>query len=116
MRRSAGARSAARQVGFTLLEVVVALVVLEVGVLGVAGTLYLASRTLTRAETLERAVARTEGVLDSLRRGAEPGAGRTTFMAGVVGWSVSDSGRFDLLATGPAGEVLFRLRSALPVR
>ena len=104
------------QAAFTLLEVVLALIVLEIGVLGIAGTLYLASTTLRRAETLERAVARAEGVLDSLGRGAEPGAGRASFSAGEVAWSVGDSGQVEVHATGPTGALLFRVRSILPVR
>jgi Tfp pilus assembly protein PilV len=102
--------------GFTLLEVVLALLVLEIGVLGVAGTLLLASTTLTRAETLERAVARAEGVLDSLRSDGAPGLGGAPFAAGEVVWSVGDSGRMDLRAIGPNGEILLGVISVLPAR
>lgn len=102
--------------GFTLLEVVLALVILEVGVLGVAGTLLLASRTLRRAETLERAVARAEGVLDSLRGGAVIGSGLVAFEGGEVLWSVTDSGGVAVLATDVAGARLLEVRSRVPVR
>jgi type II secretory pathway pseudopilin PulG len=99
--------------GFTLLEVVIALLVLEVAVVGLVGTLVLASSTLTRAETLEQAVATAEGVLDSLARGAA-GADSSSFPGGTVAWSVGDSGRVALRATDAAGSTLFDLESVLP--
>ena len=43
-----------RNDGFTLLEVVVALLVLEVSVVGAVGALVLASSTLSKAERLFR--------------------------------------------------------------
>ena len=96
--------------GFTLLEVVVALLVLEVAVVGVVGSLVLASATLTRAESLERAVATAEGVLDSLAGASEirgdslPHAG-----GGIVRWSVDDSGRVRLQASEPNGALVLDL-------
>ncbi len=72
--------------GFTLLEVILAVLVLQLGVLGVAGLLELTSRTLTRAELVESAVTRAEGVLDSLRGVRSVEAGSRPFPGGVVVW------------------------------
>ncbi len=41
--------------GFTLMEVLVALLIAEVAALGVMGSLVIASETMWRAETLEHA-------------------------------------------------------------
>jgi Tfp pilus assembly protein PilV len=101
--------------GFTLLEVVVALLVLEVAVVGLVGTLVLASSTLTRAETLEHAVATAEGVLDSLARGATVGADSSRSPGWTVAWSVDDSGHAHVRATDVTGSLLFDLESVVPV-
>jgi type II secretory pathway pseudopilin PulG len=100
--------------GFTLLEVVMALLVLEVAVLGVTGALALASRTLGRAERMERAVALAEGVLDSLDRVAAPVDGAHGYEGGEVLWAIGDSGDVVLSALGPAGDTLFELTARLP--
>ena len=99
--------------GFTLLEVVVALLVLEVSVVGAVGMLVLASSTLSRAERLERATATAEGVLDSLARGTSPGSGSVASDAGEISWTVDDSGRVSLTALAPSGEPLFEIHTLL---
>lgn len=78
--------------GFTLVEVLVALVVLQVGLLGVVGTLLLASRTLGRAEVVEWAVAEVQRAADSLA-GTEPGGGRAASGPGELVWEVDGGGR-----------------------
>jgi len=78
--------------GFTLVEVLVALLVLELGLLGGLSLLTTASRTLSRAVTLELAVAALEGAADSLLDSGWSGAGRSGLGAGEVTWtSTSDS-------------------------
>ena len=52
--------------GFSLVEVVVALMILQVGLLGVVGLFTLASRRLLHALLVERAVAEVAAVADSL--------------------------------------------------
>lgn len=104
-----GGRSAARS-GFTLLEVVIALVVLEVAVVGLVGSLVLASATLTRAESLERAIATAEGVLDSLLGAGDVLADSIRHAGGgAVRWSVDDSGHLSLQATAANGSVVLDL-------
>ena len=84
--------------GFTLVEVLVALVVLEVGLLGVAGTLLVAGRTLGRAERGERAVASMAWTLDSLAAGWSPGQGRDSLAWGTLEWTVAADGSVRLRA------------------
>ncbi len=95
--------------GFTLVEVVVALLVLEVGILGAVGTLLLASRTLTRAEAVERGVLETESVLDSLERGAFSGPGVRDGEEGATSWALASDGsvriRYVSRAFGPLVDV-----------
>lgn len=78
--------------GFTLLEVLVALVVVEVGLLAVIGTSVLARRVLTRAEIVERGVAEVERAYDSLVQGWTAGADLRVGPAGWVRWVVSETG------------------------
>ena len=83
--------------GFTLVEVLVALVLLEVGLMGVVGTLVLAARALERAELEERGVAEVERVLDSLTvAGVRSGEGRVPTRGGEVGWR-ADAGTVELV-------------------
>jgi len=100
--------------GFTLLEVVVALLVLELAVVGAAGILTLASTTLGRAERLERASALAEGVLDSLT--VTPGAvdGEAHYVGGKVLWTVDARGELTLFALGPLGDTLFSVSTVVP--
>jgi prepilin-type N-terminal cleavage/methylation domain-containing protein len=78
--------------GFTLIEILVALVIFEVGVLGMVGTLVLASRTLGAAERVDRAVAAVERVADSLGSvvGGESGSG--VFPGGRISWHADPDG------------------------
>lgn len=84
--------------GFTLVEILVALVVLEVGLLGVVGTLLLAARTLTRAELEEAGTAEVERVFDSLvAAGATSGGGTVPLRVGAVRWTATAGGGLRLV-------------------
>ena len=89
--------------GFTLVEVLVALVIFEVGLLGVVGTLVLASRTLARAVLLERAVGQVESVLDSLAQAQGSGGGQRPAVGGALSWSVDADGSVSVIFQGGAG-------------
>jgi Tfp pilus assembly protein PilV len=99
--------------GFTLIEVVVAIVLLELGLLGVLGTLVLASRTMTRAETLERAVIAVERARDSLSVHGMDTEGGTSFPGGRMAWSVTTGGP-EISAVSEAGDTLVRSLVPLP--
>jgi len=78
--------------GFTLVEILVALVVLEVGLLAVVGTSVLAARIMTRAELLERGVAEVERTYDSLAVVWPAGSGERSTGRGWVRWTVDGGG------------------------
>lgn len=99
--------------GFTLVEILVAVVILEVGLLGVVGTLWLASRTVTRAELLERGVEVMEGVYDSLAGEPTASDGTKSVDLGQVEWFVN--GRdLRLEFRDVAGDTVARIDARLP--
>jgi Tfp pilus assembly protein PilV len=100
--------------GFTLIEIVVALLVLELAVLGSVGMVVLASSALARAERLERAVALAEGVLDSLAVVADPVGGAASYGAGQVVWAVEEDGRVMVVGHGTTGDTILVVHSILP--
>ena len=97
------------------MEVVVALVVLEIGMLGVMGTVLLASRTMIAAEVRERAVLEAQRVADSLGTHGTGGPGTRTMPWGDVSWV--DSGRSgfgEVVAVDAVGDTLVTLRLRRP--
>lgn len=108
--------------GFTLVEILVALVVLQLGLLGVAGTLVLASRVLTRARDLEWAVHEVRSVADSLGRFGMAGGGERALDFGRVAWTgTPGSGTVEVRiqawragAALPVVDVIARVPSATP--
>ncbi|MCG6954802.1 MAG: prepilin-type N-terminal cleavage/methylation domain-containing protein [Gemmatimonadetes bacterium] len=102
--------------GFTLVEVIVAIVVLEVGLLGVVGTLVLAAGNMRRAVSLERAVTEVELVYDSLTSAPSSGSGTASVPGGRLRWSVSTDGTVRVDALASSDSVLFTvLGRAVPV-
>jgi type II secretory pathway pseudopilin PulG len=101
--------------GFTLVEVLVALVVVEVGLLGVLGSLILAARTLSRAEILERGTAEVHRVYDSLSAGAFAGAGELEVPPGWVQWTVGAGGEALVTFELPRDSALARVEGRVPV-
>ena len=88
--------------GFSLVEPVVALVLLGIGLTGPAGTLVLATRIHSSARVLEEGIARAGELADSLRdagggRGEEAGAGWT------LEWDVPGDG-WGWLEVRPGGQ------------
>lgn len=79
--------------GYTLVELLVALVLLQVGILATVGTLVLASRFLTRAELLEWGTAEVQRVLDSLAAtSSSPGQAETPSGPGTLRWWLAADG------------------------
>lgn len=102
--------------GFTLVEILVALVVLEVGLLGVVATLTLAARILTRAELEEAGTSEVERVLDSLAAlGVTPGEGTVPSRWGRVEWTTTTGGRVRLVFGAPVDSALVVVEGIVPV-
>ena len=78
--------------GFALAEVVVALVILTMGLLALAGSAVVAARTLAAAAELEDAVAVAEGVADSLLSMGYAGPDSARLDVGWVRWSAGPTG------------------------
>ncbi|MFQ5536170.1 MAG: hypothetical protein ACE5GJ_01840 [Gemmatimonadota bacterium] len=97
--------------GFTLVEIVVAVVILEVGILGAVGTLILAHRTLAQAWRMEAATAQAVLLLDSLERTPAAGRGAASLQlaplrGGRAGWNVGPGRDVVLWITDPAADTL----------
>jgi prepilin-type N-terminal cleavage/methylation domain-containing protein len=101
--------------GFTLVEVLVALLVLEVGILAAAGTLLVAARTLRRSEAEARAVNVVESVLDSLQGGADAGAFARVTAEGTLSGSVSEDGTVRIRYRSGREGVVVTVEGAAPV-
>ena len=93
-----------------MVEVIVAIVVLEIGVLGVMGTLLLASRTMAAAEVRERAVLEARRVADSLWTEGVLDAGARATDWGEVTWTSPGEGyAVEVVARNPSGDTLVSL-------
>lgn len=99
-----------RRGGFSLVELLVAVVVLEIGLLGVAGMLRLAAEGMARAARLERAVSLAEATADSLDAAGWGGEGETSHGAFLVRWSrVGGVVRVDVFHHGGGPDALLRV-------
>jgi prepilin-type N-terminal cleavage/methylation domain-containing protein len=82
----------AQRPGFSLVELIVALTVLAVGLLALAGTSALAQRSFASAQATERAVRAAATVIDSLLREPDPAPGSRALYGAVVHWTVTADG------------------------
>ena len=106
--RSAGRGSGRR--GFSLIELLVALVIFLVGLLGVAGLVVMAQRTLTRSDLILRGTLAAWRVGDSLATSEERGSGELSRGWGLVSWGPGEGGSVRIVATGRApGDTLATL-------
>ena len=83
--------------GFTLVEVLVTLVILQIGLLGAMGLMGVSHRLLDRAVRLEWAVSVAEAVADSLSRFGYSGEGSLDLAPGRVGWELWSGGDASIL-------------------
>ena len=86
--------------GFSLVEVLIALVILEVGLLGAVGMTLQAQRTLQVALTLESVSQAVEALADSLLRVGWSGAGSRVMEEGKLRWSLGRSGMVTITFEG----------------
>lgn len=113
MRRARGGRSPGRR-GFSLVEIVVALTLLELGLLAVVGLSTLAARTLAEAAELQRAMGALEVVVDSLQEAGGWGAGERSVPPHLVRWWRED-GELRVRVERLDGEGLPGLEVRLPL-
>lgn len=85
--RPAPGAASPRPCGYSLVEVIVALVILEIGVLGAAGMVVMAAREVASAAGMERELSLAEAVADSILAGGWGGDGQRVEGAFVVEWS-----------------------------
>ena len=87
-----------KRAGFTLVEVIVALLLLAIGVLGVAAAGLLATRMLRAADVHDEMSIRAMALLDSLIADSVVGQGSSRTPAYAIDWA----------ATGDSAAVTFR--------
>ena len=75
--------------GFSLVEIIVALTLLSVAMLGIAGSGLLATRLLAQAELHRTATTRAVSILDSLVMNDIVGSGRVRVAAYDIEWSAA---------------------------
>lgn len=96
--------------GYSLVEVVVALVLLQLGLLAAAGMVVTASGVLAAAARTDRALVLAEGAADSLQAFGWGGGGERIEGAFIVRWSGSGEGSVvEVRSREGEGEVLVRI-------
>ena len=115
--------SAQRRQGFSIVEVIVAMMIVTIGLLGIAGSTALALRSTLDATRRRDAAERAQSRLAQLAAAGcgRASAGRATDAARQLTeqWSVSSTGQFQQVTDsitwlGASGNVTFALTSAIP--
>lgn len=110
-------RPPGRRRGSSLLELILALLLFEVGLLAVAGMVLLGQRTLTRAQLTMRGTVAARRVGDSLLATGAMGEGEIARPWGGLRWVGSEDGGVIIVATGgDRSDTLAYLRLWLPPR
>ncbi len=89
--------------GFSLVEIVVALVVFEVGILGVVTMTLQAQKTLLAAAALESASGAVEWLADSLSFAGWDGPGSMEIEQGLLRWTRNSDGFVTVTFQGGPG-------------
>jgi Tfp pilus assembly protein PilV len=90
--------------GFSLLELILAILIFQVGILGVAGMVLTAQRTLTRAQLILRGTLEAREVGDSILSAGAVGAGEMMRPWGGLSWTDEGPAGLKVVATMPGGE------------
>lgn len=98
--------------GFTLVEVVVALVVLQIGVLGAMAMVVSARKTMTAAQQAERAVAVGAAIADSLSTERAIMPGEVVLDGVAADWSATGR-HFRVRVFGEGGDTIVVEGSAI---
>ena len=118
MRPRAPGGTHSSQAGFTLVELLVALVILQVGLLATAGMIFLAQENLARGELLIRATLEAGRLADSLGGRAGGGTGELALPWGTLRWGPAPGGapglRVVALALGGKDTLAMATRWAPP--
>ena len=96
--------------GFSLVEVIVAMTLLSIGLLGIAATGAMSARMLSQAELSEDITVAAQNVLDSLITHNVRGTGAQRVRNVQLEWSASDHDV--LITTTLPGRQPFELRAA----
>jgi hypothetical protein len=103
--------------GFSLVELVLALLVFQIGLLATAGMVLLAQRSLLRAELTVRATLASDLVADSLEEVGEASTGRRGYAWGEIAWTPASDEIGGLLVFASStllGDTLVTLRALIP--
>ena len=92
--------------GFSLTEVVVALALLSIVAIGVAGSGVAAAQMFRSAELQERALRAGESVLDSLLSLPSNGAGERHIPQAVITWTAADSAGAPIVMVAANGRIV----------
>ena len=92
-----------RRGGFSLLELILALVILEVGLLGVAGMVLTAQRNFSRAQLVLRGTLEAREAGDSLLVSGTEGEGEVLLPWGILRWREEGEGGLDIAAVTRGG-------------
>lgn len=90
--------------GLTLAEVLVALVIAELAVLGAIAIAAAAIQRMNRASTLEQTLTRAHSIWDSLSWSATAGPGADSAGPGVISWTVAADGSFIIVSRVPLAD------------
>ncbi len=107
--------------GTTLVEIVVAVALAGIGVVGVASLTIAATRTLARARAIDETYTVLQSFVDSVRMTTGPDAGARPTALGTLSWELAASpgeswARFDHIALDDSVVVGFGMTSTLTPR
>lgn len=103
--------------GYSLLELIFALLIFQVGILGVAGMILTAQQSLTRAQLILRGTLEARMTGDSLLTESGGESGEAVRPWGALAWTRGETGELKVVAvTAGGGDTLAVLRIWPPVR